>query len=501
MEDRQSKNQEGIQTRPPVVVVLGHVDHGKSSLIEKIKQIKITERESGGITQHIGAYEVEHDSKKITFIDTPGHEAFSAMRARGSHFADIAILVVAADEGIKPQTKEAIDHIAKAGIPSIVALNKIDKSEANIQKTIGELAKAGVATEQMGGQIPAVEISAKTGQGLDDLLSMILLVAELTGLQDTRMEATEAAVIEASLDPLRGPTATLLVQSGILAVGDIVATPTTFGKVKTLENFQKKSIAKALPSTPVIVTGFEEVPHLGEICKTFSSKEEVQQYLKKQELRHKPTTFVQIQEGQKVLNLILKADVEGSLEAVQEIIKILPQEKVVVRTATASVGDVTESDVKLAQSAKAAILAFRVSTQPQVASFAERSGVMIVSVEIIYEFVQKVRELMELLLAPEIIRKDIAKVQILAIFRVAPERQIVGGRVLEGELVRGVKLEVIGNGEVLGTGRLTQLQREKKDVSRVPQGEECGILFEGTTKIKEGDELVAYIEEKRKQLL
>jgi len=330
--------------RPPVVVVLGHVDHGKSSILEAIKDLKITSRESGGITQHIGAYEIEHQNKKITFIDTPGHEAFSAIRARGVNVADIAILVVAADEGVKPQTIEAINHIKSINLPLIVAINKIDKPEADPERVKRELMKYDIVVESLGGKIPSVNVSAKTKKGINDLLEMILLMAEMENLEADISSIAEGVIIESYLDSLTGPTATIILQKGILKKGDIIATQSAFGKVKILKDFQGKIIEKCLPSMPAIVIGFESVPIVGEIFKTFEAIEKAKENIKKEEIKDNPKKIENI-EGKKVLNLILKADVFGSLEAIKKSLESIPQEKVILNIIKEEVGDINESDI------------------------------------------------------------------------------------------------------------------------------------------------------------
>jgi translation initiation factor IF-2 len=473
-----------------------------TTILDFIRNTKISEKETGGITQHIGAYEVEHPSpdsgqvRKITFIDTPGHEAFSAIRSRGAKVADIAILVVAADEGVKPQTKEAIYHIKKAGIPMIVALNKIDKPEANPEKVKRELAEQEVLVESFGGKVPCVEVSAKTGKGINDLLELILLVAEMENLKADFQKPAEGVIIEAYLDNLRGPTATLILSQGILKIGDILGTHSTFGKVKTLENFQGEPQKEAFPSMPVIVVGFEEVPQVGEKVKVFSTIEEAKKYLKKVE-RPSPEVVL-IEEDKKVLNLILKTDVLGSLEAIEEILKNLPQEKVVIRILKGEVGEINESDVKLAQSAKAKILGFRVKINPLAKNLAEREKIKIKIFEVIYDLSQEIRALMAELLEPEIIKVSLGKVKILAIFRTEKDRQIIGGKVIEGEIKKGERVEVFHDEELVGKGKIINLQKDKKDVEKVIKGQECGIFYEGTVKIEEGDILEVFREEKRK---
>ncbi|MFC1663954.1 translation initiation factor IF-2 [Patescibacteria group bacterium] len=497
-----TKEKENLITRPPVVVVLGHVDHGKSSILEAIKDLKITEKEAGGITQHIGAYEVEHQGKKITFIDTPGHEAFSQMRSRGAKVADIAILVVAAEEGIKVQTKEAISHIKKAGIPIIVAINKMDKPEANPEKIKKQLEKEDILVEKLGGKIPSIELSAKTSKGISDLLEIILLVAEMENLKGDISKDAQGVVIEAYLDTLRGPIATLLLQNGILKKGDIVGTFSAVGKIKNLEDFQGASIEKTLPSMPVIVLGFENVPKIGERFKVFSDVEFAKSYLQeKEKLLPRSPEVILAEEGKKVLNLIIKVDVLGSLEAIEGVLKNLPQEKVLLRILKSEVGEVNESDLKLAKGAKAKILAFRVKTKKNIQELAERQKIRIITFDIIYELVEGARTLMEKSLTPEIVRQDLGKFKTLVDFWAEKNRQIVGGKVIEGEVTKGTKIEIFRGEEKIGKGKLVNLQINKKDVDRVAKGQECGILYEGEEKIEQGDTLVIYQEAREKKEL
>lgn len=489
-----------LQPRPPVVVVLGHVDHGKTTILDFIKKTKVAEKESGGITQHIGAYEVEHQSKKITFIDTPGHEAFSAMRSRGVKVGDIAILVVAADEGIKPQTKEAISHIKKAEIPMIVAINKIDKPGADSEKVKRELAQQDILVESMGGKVPSVETSAKTGKGIDQLLELILLVAEIEDLKGSIEKSGEGVVIEAYLDTQRGPTATLLLKDGVLKLGDIVGTRSTLGKIKILENFQGNPTGEAFPAMPCIVIGLENVPQVGEKFEVYPDIESAQKYIvrsqKKEGAIRREVFF--IEPDKKVLNLILKADVLGSLEAIEAVIRNLPQEKVMLRILKSEVGEVNESDVKLARGAKARILGFRVKINPIASNLAEREGIRVLTFDVIYELAQGVRQMMEKILKPEVIRKEIGRVKVLVIFRTEKQRQIIGGKVTDGEVKRGAQIEVVRADEPLGKGKLINLQKNKKDAQVAIKGEECGILYEADVRLEEGDILVIYTEERRK---
>jgi translation initiation factor IF-2 len=488
---------ENNKKRPPIVVVMGHIDHGKSSILEAIKDFRITAKESGGITQHIGAYQIEEQGKKITFIDTPGHGAFSQMRSRGAKVADIAILVVDASEGVKEQTKEVITLIKSLKMPVIVAINKIDKPDAEPERVKRELVKYDMQVESFGGTIPSVEVSAKTKKGIPELLEMILLVAEMEDL-DSKDQPIEGVVVESSLDNARGATATLLVLSGILKTGDTIGTSTAFTKIKSLENFQKKQIKEAEPSTPVIVFGFSEVPKVGDLFRAFKNINEAQEYMKKPS--QDKEIYGELEVGQKYLNLILKADVEGSLEAIQEILKSLPQDKVIIRSIKAEVGNINESDVKLAMGGKTAIVGFKVKTDAVAQKILEREEMRAITFDVIYDLVESVRSLMEKIVIPEDIRIEVGKVKILAKFLDNKNRQIIGGKVFEGEAKKGPKIEILRDEEVIGQGRMISLQKNKKESDSVKKGEECGILFESSTKIEEGDVLSFYREEKRKTL-
>lgn len=502
-----TEKQENLITRSPVVVILGHVDHGKTSILDFIKKTKIAEKEAGGITQHIGAYEVEHQGKKITFIDTPGHEAFEAMRSRGAKLADIAILVVAADEGVKSQTKEAISHIKEAGIPFIVALNKIDKTTADPEKTKRDLAQIGVLVESMGGKVPAVNVSAREGTGIAELLEVILLLAEMENLKATISEPSRAVVIESHLDAKRGPTATVIGQQGILRVGQIVGTPSTSGRIKVLENFQGKAISQALPSQPVVLVGFRGVPKIGEQVKVFSSLEKAEAEIAKEQRKQKQdVSIIPSREGseaealppKQIFNLIIKADVLGSLEAIEQVLQNMPQENIVLRILKKEVGEINESDVKLARGGKATLLGFRTKTDAVARKIALRDRIKIKNFEVIYELSQYLREQMKKAMKPKMERIDWGKLKTLLVFLTEKNRQIIGGKIIEGRAKKGVKVEVFRGEEKIGQGRVINLQKNKKDIAEAKKGEEIGILYEGDVKIQENDILVFWTEEWQK---
>lgn len=476
---------ENLTERPPVVVVLGHVDHGKSSLLEAIKDFKITEKESGGITQHIGAYEIEHKGKKITFIDTPGHEAFSAMRSRGAKVADIAVLVIAGEEGIKAQTKEVISHIKEFSLPFIVAINKIDKPQADPKRVKRELAQNDILVESEGGKVPSVEVSAKSGQNISELLDLISLVAEMEEIKTDLSKEPQGVVVESYLDKKRGPTATLLVKQGILKKGCILGTSSTCGKIRILEDFQGNSIEEAFPSKPVVALGFNEVPLVGEVFRSFSCLENAKESIGP---RKEEAAF--LRSDKKVINIILKVDVLGSLEAIKETLKNVPQDEVEIRILRSGVGDISEKDLKMAQSSVARVIGFRVEPDQRALKLSRDQKIKVRTFDVIYELVEEVRKLIEKAQKPEQGFKEIGRVEVLAIFRTEKRRQILGGKVLEGEAQRGARVEIFRNEEILGKGKVVTLQLEQKQVESLKKGKECGILFEGDAKIREGDILV-----------
>lgn len=515
----QKQQNNELQPRPPVVVILGHVDHGKTSLLDYIRKTKVAEKESGGITQHIGAYQVNvkgnhpssigdktsEEQRKITFLDTPGHEAFSAMRSRGAKVADIAILVVAADDGVKPQTKEAISHIKKLELPVIAAITKIDKSGIQLEKIKKQLSDEGILVESWGGKIPSVDVSAKTGQGIDDLLDLILLVAEMEEFKDTLSEQAEGVIIESLMDANRGPTATFLVQKGVLKNKDIVLAESTYGTVKRMEDWQGNPTKEAKTSMPVVMTGLEGVPMVGEKWRVIQSLEEAKKKSSEKNIleqkKRAQAEVLEIGPGKKVLNIILKADVLGSLEAIRESLRNIKSEEVFLRVLKAEVGDINESDIKLASSAKAEIIGFRVKSSGACDQLAEQKGVGMGVFNIIYELIQRVRERMSNLLEPEIIRTDLAKLKVIALFKNDKNGQVVGAKVLSGKMEKGLWIDVLREEEKIGKGKVYHLQHEKEEADIVGVGKNAGILFRGDIDIELDDVLLAYREEKKRRTL
>lgn len=492
------------QTRPPVVVVMGHIDHGKTALLDSVRKTNVADKESGAITQHIGAYQTHHDGHTITFLDTPGHEAFSAIRSRGAKVADLAVLVVAADEGVKPQTLEAATHIAAAEIPFIVAINKIDKPEANAERVKKELSENGIQVESWGGKVPAVELSAKTGQGIPELLELIALVAEVEGVgAPVAGGDVSGVVIESNLDAKRGPVATLLVQAGTVAVGDIVVAGNAFGAVRAMTDAEGVALREAGPSTPVLVLGLNAAPPLGEPFAVVPSKREAEQRVRTWEQAHPPARGVlEVEppvegEDRKILALIVKADVEGSREAVAASLgAIAPEGGVVVQVLRSGVGNIAETDVKFAVADRARILGFRVKIEPRAKAFAEQAKVSVETFDVIYNLIERVRELAVETAGPAAaVRTELGELAVLAVFRKEASRQVVGGRVTRGAVRQGSAVDVVRGGEVIATGKLVELQQSKAPVDEVAEGKECGLLITGTNVIAVGDTLVFFLVE------
>ncbi len=513
-----NNNTNSPNIRPPVVVVLGHVDHGKTKLLDTIRKTNIAEKESGGITQRIGAYQVSvggpstdstgslqasSGSKTITFLDTPGHEAFTAIRSRGAKIADIAVLVVAADESVKPQTKEAIKTIKGENIPFVVAINKIDKEAANIPKVKQDLAAEDVLVEDWGGNVPVVEISAKEGKNIPGLLEIILLLAELEDLKEDTTLPAEGVIIESSLNKGRGYVATILIEKGILKLGDWIVAGISIGKVKSLHDFIGKPISEARPSQPVEVTGWQDAPEIGRRFIAAYSKDEAMK-LKADNVDLSPLLqffkgLVDENQKGKVLNFIFKSDVPSSLEALDNILKGITSEEVGYKVVTYGIGAITEGDIKTAIATKSQVVGFRVNTEDSAKRLAERESVKITNFDVIYELVEYIRLQMGALLEPEVKRTLLGKLKILALFKKDGKSHIVGGKVISGKIVRGVVTDIIRGANKITTAKISQLQHNKEDVTEVKEGLEAGLKLDLASKepveLKEGDTLECYDEE------
>jgi len=494
--------------KPPTVVILGHVDSGKTSLLDFIRQSNVVSTESGGITQHIGAYQIKHQDKIINFIDTPGHEAFSAMRTRGAKVADIAILVVACDQGVKPQTKEALKTIKEANIPFIVALNKIDLANALPQKTKKELSDSQVVLEEFGGQVPLVEISAKNGRGVDNLLEMIDLVAEMEDLTYDPSLQGQGIIIEAHLDPRRGPTITTLLNNGTLRSDDIIVAGSTYGKIKTLEDTGLKAI-KSAAAQPVIITGLENVPAVGTDLKKVKSIAEARQIAQKYQAPPKIIKKIstnadgsaQSIASDQTFNLILKVDVAGSQEAIEACLNNIPQQEINLNILRVLVGDINESDVKLAAATGAHIIGFRVKTDPPAQALANHKKIWIKTFQVIYELVEVIRKGMGQLLSPEIKEEILGQGRVIAIFKQEKNAIIFGAKIVQGKFLQGAKIKVWRDDQIIGQGRIKELQFEKKKVKELEKDKNAGIFLEGYANVIKGDKIEAYQETREKREL
>ena len=501
------ENDENLISRPPVICVMGHVDHGKTSLLDAIRKTNVTDREAGGITQHIGAYTVSVNDRKITFLDTPGHEAFTAMRMRGANATDIAILVVAADDGVMPQTVEAINHAKAAGIEIIVAVNKIDKPNANVDRVKQELTEYELIPVDWGGTTEFVPVSAKSGEGIDDLLETILLTADILELKANPNRKARGLVIEAELDKGRGPVATILVQKGTLHVGDFISAGASHGKVRAMIDDKGRRVKEAGPSTPVEILGLNDVPSAGEVflahdndktAKSFADTYLEQNKEKKlEETKSKMSLddlFSQIQEGNlKELNLIVKADVQGSVEAVKQSLLKLSNEEVVVKCIHGGVGAINESDVMLASASSAIIIGFNVRPDATAKATAEREGVDIRLYKVIYQAIEDIEAAMKGMLDPVFEEKVIGHAEVRQIFKASAVGNIAGSYVQDGVFQRGCKVRITRGGEQIYEGELASLKRFKDDVKEVKAGYECGLVFDGFDKMQELDIVEAYI--------
>ncbi|MEN6530066.1 MAG: translation initiation factor IF-2 [Anaerolineaceae bacterium] len=494
--------------RPPVVTILGHVDHGKTTLLDAIRHTNVASGEAGGITQHIGAYQVEHKGRIITFLDTPGHAAFTAMRARGAQGADIVILVVAADDGVMPQTREAIAHAKAARVPIIVALNKIDKADANPDFVKRQLAENGLVPDEWDGNTIVVPVSAKQKKGLEDILEAILLVSESLNICANPQGKVFGTVIEAQVDKARGVIATLLVQNGTLHTGNTVITGDTYGKIRAMFDFNGKPVRMAPPSTPIQVLGLASVPPAGELFQVVPSEKEARLILTERaaekanapEVASKTTLeklFEKFQAGEvRELPLILKADVQGSLEPIVNSLNELSQGEIKINIIHAETGNISESDVMLASASHAILLGFNVTTDQAARNLAEKEGVSIRLYEIIYRMIEDIEKALKGMLEPETREIPVGQAQVRQVFKINKVGTIAGCRVISGELRRNARVRLIRNGNTLFEGEIASLKHEKDDVKEVRQGFECGLSLKGYNDISEGDLLECFVIEK-----
>ncbi|MGN0580043.1 MAG: translation initiation factor IF-2 [Ruminococcus sp.] len=500
-----------LSPRCPVVVVMGHVDHGKTSILDRIRNAHVTATEAGGITQHIGAYQVKINGQDITFLDTPGHEAFTSMRARGANITDIAILVVAADDGIMPQTVESINHAKAAGVSVIVAINKMDKEGANPDRIKEELTKYDLVCEDWGGDVICVPVSAKTGEGIDELLENVLLVAEVKELKANPERLAKGTVIEARLDKGRGPIATLLVQNGTLRQGDVLIAGTAVGRVRVMTNDKGRTVKSAGPSVPVEITGLAEVPSAGDIFNAVEDERLARELVEKRKHEAKQeqfnayrkvtldNLFSQIAEGEiKELPIVVKADVQGSVEAVKQSLEKLSNDEVRVRVIHGAVGAVKESDVMLASASNAIIVGFNVRPDPVAAENAVRDGVDIRLYRIIYDAIEEITTAMKGMLAPKFRDVELGRIEVRQVYKISSVGMVAGSYVLSGKVVRGCQVRVVRDGIIIADDKIAGLKRFKDDAKEVAEGYECGISLEKFSDVKEGDVFEAYtVEEYR----
>ena len=510
-EQPEEVDQTGLVTRTPVVTILGHVDHGKTALLDSIRDSSVAERELGGITQHIGAYQVEANGQLLTFLDTPGHEAFTAIRARGSKATDIAILVVAADDGIMPQTDEAIDHAKAAGVPIVVAINKMDMPAADPERVKRQLSERDMLVEDWGGEIISVEVSAKTGDGITDLLENIAVVAEIADLKANPDKPASGVIIEAKLDRQRGPTATLLVQDGTLSVGQHVTAGGTWGRVRAMSNDRGEAVKQVLPGTPAEILGFGSLPEAGDLFSVVPNERTARAMATDKE---NPSSSQQAQAraltldevvnrtpaGElKELNLVLKADVQGSVEAVNHSLENLAANNIKVRILHASSGGVTETDVLLASASEAIIIAFNVGTEPGADRLARRMGVEIRNYGIIYQLIDDVELALQGLLEPAIVDVVLGRAEIREVFPTRGGVKIAGCRIVEGRMTKGVTVRITRDGKILEESTVTSLRHFRDEINEAALGTECGVVLQGFNDFEEGDVLEAHREERARR--
>ena len=490
--------------RPPVITIMGHVDHGKTTLLDTIRKTNVVAGEAGGITQHIGAYQIVYNGKPITFIDTPGHAAFTEMRARGSSITDIVIIIVAADDGVMPQTKEAIDHAKAAGVPIVVAVNKIDKPNANPERVLTEMSQNGVTPDIWGGDTLFVNISAKTGEGIDELLDNLLLIAEMQELKANPNRYATGTVIESKVDKASGVVSTILIQNGTLRLGDAIVVGSNAGKVRTLKNDKGENLVEASPSMPVSITGISESPSAGDKFMAFENEKKAKAISEERKLAEKKRTaggnnsvslddlFNRIEAGEKEINVVLKADVKGSEEAVKNSLLKLDVEGIKINVIRSSIGAITESDVVLAAASKAIIIGFNIRPNNKIVEYAKENGVDIRLYNIIYKVVEEMEAAMKGKLEPIYEEKVLGQAEVRKLFKFSKVGTIAGSYIISGIIKRDAKARVIRDGVVIYDGNINSIAREKDQVKEVKQGIECGITIENYNDIKEGDIIEAY---------
>ncbi len=496
--------EEDLQERPPVVTIMGHVDHGKTTLLDTIRKTNVASGEAGGITQAIGAYQIEYKNKKITFIDTPGHAAFTEMRARGASITDVVIIIVAADDGVMPQTKEAIDHAKAAGVPIIVAVNKIDKPTANVEKVLTEMSQNGIQPEAWGGDVMFVNISAATGEGIDDLLERILLLSEMAELKANPNRYASGTVIESKIDKNSGVITNILIQNGTLRLGDPIVVGTTSGRVRTLKNDKGENLVEALPSMPVSITGLSESPSAGDKFMAFESEKKAKAIAEERkaianEKKNKPKIavslddlFNRVKDGEKEINIILKADVKGSEEAVKNSLLKLDVEGIKINVIRSGIGNISESDISLAEASDAIIIGFNIRPDHKTSEIAKDKGIDIRLYDIIYKVVEEMEAALKGKLEPVYEEQVLGTAEVRKIFKFSKVGTIAGSYVTSGTVKRSAKARIIRDGVVVNDSTIASLAREKDQVKEVKQGLECGITIENFNDIKEKDVIEAY---------
>ena len=502
------------QPRPPIVAVMGHVDHGKTSLLDALRKTEVAKGEAGGITQHIGAYQIEKNNRVVTFLDTPGHEAFAALREHGAKTCDVAIIVVAADDGVKPQTKEAVEHAKAAGVSIVIAINKIDKTGADSNRVKQELTEIGIQPDDWGGDIPCVEVSAKTGDNLDKLVDVVLLVSDILEPCAIFYGLSNGVVVESHLETGRGPVVTLLLQNGEINLGDWIVVGKSFGKVRSLENYKGEKIKKASPAMPVIVSGLKELPVFGDWFEEVENEKVAKDWINTQtrkasfksltsskSVNSSDITRAVIEGKVKELAVLVKADTQGSLESLVSSLESAGNEEVRVKIISSGIGDISESDINAANAGNAIILGFNISISGAVNQLAKRSSVEFKLYKIIYELLDDVRDWLSSLLPPEIIETEHAKLKILGVFKTTKNLVICGGKVISGKVTPDLDVKIISKKEEIGKGKLTSLQKNKEVSKEVVEGEECGLSIETNVSISEGDEIIFYsVESKVRKL-